>query len=225
VKLDDLRVETRPVLVRDRALERLRAAIVNGVYKPGDRLIDRELSARMGVSRASVREVVRQLETEGLVQIEPRRGPVVAKTTLEEALDIYEFRMVLEREAVKLFIAKASTGDRQLLKERVEAFADAAGRSDLDAMVEAMAGFYQTLFRGTGNHVFEGVGTRLLTRMSALRRLSMSKPGRLPHSVAEMRALAQAVLAGDVERAVAATDTHIGAARDAAISVMTANQN
>lgn len=220
MNVDDLRVSEHPILVRDRALQRLRAAIVNGVYKPGDRLIDRELGERMGISRASVREVVRQLETEGLVQVEPRRGLVVATITPQDALDIYEFRAMLEEKAVRLFVERAGPAQRAALKASTEAFAAAGAAGRLNDMIEAMSEFYGTLFKGAGNHVFENVGTRLLTRISALRRLSMSKPGRVAKSVVEMRELTDAVLAGDVQRAADACARHIEAAREAAMALM-----
>src|SRR5438067_1583646 len=74
---DALRVLAPQTLVRDEAFDRLRDAIITGHFPPGARLVERELCEAMGVSRTSIREVLRRLEAEKLVRVEPRRGPEV----------------------------------------------------------------------------------------------------------------------------------------------------
>ena len=68
---DVLRITEPPTLVREQALERLRAAIITGHFAPGARLVERELCEAMGISRTSIREVLRRLEAEKLVRVEP----------------------------------------------------------------------------------------------------------------------------------------------------------
>jgi DNA-binding GntR family transcriptional regulator len=74
----DMRVVRNTVTLRQQVLEVLRSAILNFQFKPGDRLIERELCEMTGVSRTSVREALRHLESEGLVQNLPNKGPMVA---------------------------------------------------------------------------------------------------------------------------------------------------
>jgi DNA-binding GntR family transcriptional regulator len=82
--------------LRHEVLEALRAAIVSGRLAPGARLIERELIAMMSVSRTVIREALRQLEAEGLVDVVPNRGAVVRELTLAEARDLYAIRALLE---------------------------------------------------------------------------------------------------------------------------------
>jgi len=213
----DLRVSDGPNLVRDEALRRLRAAIVEGVYGPGDRLIERELCERMAISRTSVREVLRQLESEQLIRVEPRRGPVVAAITPAEAKDIYEFRRMLEPTAVRLFMERAPRAEIRQLRTQIDAFRAAVTAGRLSAMVETMAEFYETLFRGSGNGEIRAVGARLQARIGALRRASMSRPGRAPKSLVEMEALCAAIEAGDTQKAVEAAARHVDEARAAVL--------
>ena len=213
----DLRVSEGPNLVRDEALRRLRAAIVDGVYNPGDRLIERELCERMAISRTSVREVLRQLESEQLIRVEPRRGPVVAAISAEQARDIYEFRRMMEPVAVRLFMERAGRAELRALRLATEAFRAAVEQSHLGSMVESMAEFYGTLFAGTGNGEIRAVGARLLARISALRRASMSRPGRAPQSLQEIEALYAAIAAGDADKAAEAAARHVEEARAAAL--------
>src|SRR5882672_4452774 len=91
-----MRVVRNTVTLRQQVLEVLRGAILNFQFKPGDRLIERELCEMTGVSRTSVREALRHLESEGLVQNLPNKGPMVATVTGEEAREIFEVRRVLE---------------------------------------------------------------------------------------------------------------------------------
>src|SRR6476661_6411138 len=87
--------------LRELTLEKMRGAILNLIFQPGDRLIERELCDRLGVGRTIVREVLRHLEAEGLVQNLPHRGPTVSIPTVHECRQIYELRAVLEGMAAK----------------------------------------------------------------------------------------------------------------------------
>ena len=98
-----------PILVRERAFEQVREAIISGRLAPGTRLIERELCEAMGISRASVREVIRRLEAERLVESAPRRGPMVVTLTRKQADEIYEIRATLESLLVRHFTKMAPT--------------------------------------------------------------------------------------------------------------------
>ena len=90
-----LRIEDVPT-VRSMVAQKLREAIMSGTLKPGQRLVERELCEMMGVSRPSIREALRVLEADGLVNTVPHRGPVVSTISLEEARQLYAARAVLE---------------------------------------------------------------------------------------------------------------------------------
>ena len=94
--------------LREQVLDLLRQAIVEHRLKPGQRLIERELVEQIGVSRTTIREVLRQLAAEGLVATIPQRGAVVAIPTAEEAAELYEVRAALESLAARRFVEHAS---------------------------------------------------------------------------------------------------------------------
>src|SRR3954447_2534975 len=97
-----LRIEDVPT-VRSMVAQKLREAIMSGTFKPGQRLIERELCELAGVSRPSIREALRLLEADGLVTIIPNRGVVVSKISFEEAEQIYAARALLEGYVVREF--------------------------------------------------------------------------------------------------------------------------
>ena len=92
--------------LRRQVLDELRQSIIAGRLAPGARLVERELTAMLGVSRTVVREALRQLESEGLISIIPNKGPVVRELTLGEATDIYSIRAVLEGLAARRFVER-----------------------------------------------------------------------------------------------------------------------
>src|SRR5690349_2098421 len=90
------RIEDRPQTLRIIALERMRDAILEGRIAPGERLVERQLCDQLGVSRSVVREVLRNLESEGLVETSSVHGPRLARINGDQASQIYEIRMLLE---------------------------------------------------------------------------------------------------------------------------------
>jgi len=91
--------------------ERLRAAILNGLFGPGERLPEEQLAKAMGVSRGPVREALVKLEREGLIVIRRNRGAFVARLAREDLDEVYTLRVAIERLAVQRFIANATDAD------------------------------------------------------------------------------------------------------------------
>ena len=93
--------ESRPTL-RDRAVQQIKRAILSGKLKSGSRLIEQELSEKMGMSRFPVREAFASLECEGLVTIEPYKGAFISIPDSTEIVETYEIRELLEAHALSL---------------------------------------------------------------------------------------------------------------------------
>lgn len=212
----DLRISREPRLLRDEVVDKLRQAIIQGWYAPGARLIERELCEALGVSRTSVREALRQLEAEQLVRVEPRRGPVVAEIGLAAADEIYELRRVIETAVVRWFIERAGEDALQRLRHHFSEFRSAATAGDLNNLVGSMSDFYQTLFEGAANSIVHDIARQLMARISYLRARSMSEPGRITFSVAEIAAILDAIERREIEEAQAAVAVHIENAAEAA---------
>ena len=95
----------------DKAYAALRERIFSGALRAGERLKERELCRELDVSRTPVREALRRLEADGLVEIEPRRGGVVAGINAEEASEIYSLGVLLESYAARLAAERATEAD------------------------------------------------------------------------------------------------------------------
>jgi DNA-binding GntR family transcriptional regulator len=99
----NFRVNRPAATLRHSVTESIRQAIALGRLPPGARMPERDLCEMTGVSRTLVREALRQLESEGLVEVIPHKGPVVTIITPEQAVGIYQVREVLEGLAAELF--------------------------------------------------------------------------------------------------------------------------
>jgi DNA-binding GntR family transcriptional regulator len=198
----------------------IRQAVTSGEMPPGTHLSDRLLCERFGVSRTVVREAIRALEAEGLVVIQPHRGPFVAHLTAAEAVQIYEVRAALEALAGQGFAERASDEERaelhQVLHE-LEVNGPAAGRQEL---LEYKRRFYAVLLRGSRNQYAGRMLALLLNRNAQLRATSLSAPDRLPNTIRELRRIIAAIDQRDGEGAAAACRDHVRAAATVALAVL-----
>jgi len=204
--------------VREQVLEQLRDAIVHQRLEPGQRLVERELTEQTGVSRTTIREVLRELAAEGLVMTIPNKGTVVASVTLARAAELYEVRAVLESMAVRQFAANATDEDRAALRRALEGI-EAKVEGPSSEALAAKKDFYDALFAGAGNQTIAEIVEGLQTRVSFLRATSMAQPGRPAETVEEVRAIVDALDDGDAERAAEASAFHV---RQAARTVLDA---
>lgn len=165
---ESLRVVRASETLRQKTLVKLREAIVTGHFKPNHRLVERDVCAQTGVSRSSVREALRYLESEGLVESRGTKGMFVVKLTIEEAMQIYELRMAVESAAALQFSARATDAD---IQELVDVFAAVkiAAVSDSDEYWRLTDRLFDIMMRGARNNVAYGLMTTLRTRIRYLR--------------------------------------------------------
>ena len=217
---DSLKVTRVAQNLRQQVVELLRGAILEYRFKPGDRLIERELCELTGVSRTSVREALRHLESEGLVVNLPNKGPTVAVVTAQDALELYEVRGALEALAGRLF---ATRKDAALIAQLQAALATLEARfaeRDRRGIETATAALYEVLLTGCGNGIVLSLTRSLHARAVLLRATSMAQPGRWPVSLAEMQRIVAAISSGDPEAADLACRHHVEQAKVAALEML-----
>lgn len=217
---DSLRVKRVQTNLRDQVLEVLRNAILEMRFKPGDRLIERELCELVGVSRTSIREALRHLESEGLVSNIPNVGPSVTVVDITQAKYIYEFREALEGLAGRLFVERATAKQLNDLRGALAQLEIALKGTDLKDIIRETIHFYKVFLAGCGNPLISDAIHSLHARMVLLRASSMSHPGRAPISLREMEDIVEALARRDADAAEKACVKHVQAARDAALPML-----
>lgn len=211
-----LRVERPDRLLRERVTDAVRAAIMRGDLEPGRRLTERELGELTGVSRTSLREALRSLQAEGLVERSGPRGLQVAVLTAEVVSELYDVRAPLEAAAVELCARNAS--DAQVADLRAVMALPSA--SEFDDQLAATRKFYDLLLDAAGNSILQQMFGTIETRIHALRRVSLRIPGRSEASRRELLEIVDLIEQRNGPAAAAAARAHVLAAKAAALAAL-----
>jgi DNA-binding GntR family transcriptional regulator len=209
-----------PQPVRRQVEDALREAIVGGRFLPGEHLPDRVLCEAFGTSRSVVREAVRLLEAEGLIVVHPNRGPFVAPLSVDEAREIYEVRAALESLAGAGFARHATAAQRAALNAVYEELRDRGAACDRNSLLDIKRRFYDILTQGCGNAYAARMLDRLLSRNAQLRATSLSRPDRLPRTIAEIGDIIAAIERHDPAAAAAACRRHVEQAAAVALAIL-----
>lgn len=203
------RIEQAPKTLRELAYENMRTAIATMYFKPGDRLIERALTEELGVSRSIVREVLRKLEAEGLVEVLPRIGPIVAKIDREKARQIYEVRGALEELAVRACAENISDDDLNTLRDLLEQMKQAAQNNLPQDVLSVTTEFYRTIFLTAGKHFAWEMVQSVNARITQLRAMTIASPNRFDDSIPEMQNILNAIASRDPDTAARESWIHI----------------
>ena len=228
--LDQLKIEQPPATLREIVQEKMRDAIISGLFSPGERLVERPLCDQLGVSRTVIRETIRYLEAEGLVEILPNRGPIVAPLSWEDARQIYEIRRMLETAAAMECARSGSKALHADLQAALEALKQAFGQTGPDvvpevpgALFRASTRFYQVMFEAAGHHIAWEVVNRLNGRISRLRAMTLSAAEREKPGLHHMQTICDALVAADPEAARRAVAAHLDDAAAVAKRLLSAD--
>ena len=184
--LEQIRLDSYKPL-RELVCEHIRDAIINGVFAPGERLMEIQMADEMGVSRTPVREAIRKLEMEGFVVMIPRRGTYVSNMSIRDINDVYEIRISLDTLAAGL----------------------AAERISDEELEEADIEFHDVLYKASRNERLRNIINNLREQITVIRGVSMRYPGRLKDTQEEHRRLVESIAARNVEKSQEAARIHL----------------
>lgn len=154
--------ELPSVTLKGHVVERIRQAILSGLFKPGERLNETHLANQFKVSRIPVREALLQLQEQGLVMNHPRRGMFVITLSEEDAQRINSLRILLESEAIKLCRTNLTASIEGQLKAIVEKMENGSPGSDFDAAMLDLE-FHRTIWSASANQYLEKTLNTLVT--------------------------------------------------------------
>lgn len=188
-------------------LEKMRARILDGSLAPGQRLVEGRMSAEFDVSRIPVREALRQLATEGLVTIEPRRGASVSCFSDEQVRDLVEVRANLEALNAKLAARRPEPEMRTQLRALLEQGNRLADSHDLQALADFNHRFHDVLGRAAGNALLQDVMRSLRDRTLLI--FTPFNQARCLQNWEDHAAILRAVLNSDAELAAVLALGHV----------------
>ncbi len=209
-------VERVAAPLRTQVSDILRREIVEMRLHPGQRLVERELIERIGVSRTTIREALRELASEGLVTTIPQKGAIVAIPSPKEAAEVYEVRALLEGLAAREFVDNATELHLEALRQAMSQVARAGKKNDADGVLRAKNRFYDVLFDGADNATIRSILGGLQARVAVLRATSLTAPDRPRESVTEIQAIVDAIERRDADAAAEAASFHVRRAAETA---------
>lgn len=193
--------------LREAITDAIRSAILTGRYRPGERLVEDRLAAEYGVSRNPVRESLRLLESEGLVEVVPRRGATVASFSDDEAREIIELRAALEGLSARLAARRCPPALREHVRGLLERGAEAAAVGDEAALRQQNAGYHALLASAGSNRFLTEVMRSVRDRTFWITTSTRTWRGR--QSWEEHAAILRAILERDEELAALLASRHV----------------
>lgn len=212
----------RPETLTEAVARHIRDAIVRGEFPPGSALPEVRLADQLGTSRGTVREALRTLEDQGLVEIFPHRGSFVSRMTKRRAREVYDLRAVLESHAVRLVVEqRAFDGEGgRVLEERLQALGAAAEQGDPMALIEAERALHREIWSRCDHDLLKEylANLQLQTRRLLIYNKVFTTPAE--DELAMHRSLVAAVLSGNPDLAEAAMAAHVRASAEIVLAKM-----
>jgi len=205
----------RHLSLRDQVLAELRTRIIDAQYRPGERLTEDRLAADFGVSRNPVREALRVVEAEGFIEIQPRRGAVVATPDERTMRDMFATRAVLEPLGARIAAERATSQELGALRRLLDDARDATNDGDFVRVAELNTALHHAVMQMSGNRWLVQFSTAMYRHVHWVFRLGASH--RAVHSWEEHVRLVEALEAHDPSAAEEAARDHVHAAESAAI--------
>jgi DNA-binding GntR family transcriptional regulator len=180
----------------DSAVEMLRKMILNGTYKPGERINQVQLAEKLQISRGPLREALRMLQNEGLIRHETNRGTFVSTLSEDDAWEIYTLRALLEGEAAQLAMLRLTPQDYEQLENLLTDFHQAYMDHDLEQMAGCDIRFHKKIVEASGHYRLRQMHQQLDIQVGAMFVTMANKvPIRVNHVVSNHRILLEALQA------------------------------
>ena len=195
--------------LRGRVFTKIRDAILNGVYKEHEELKEARIGKELGVSRTPVREALRQLELEGLVQIIPNRGAFVTGISAKDVRDIYMIRSRLEGLCARWACEHITREQLESMEENVYLAEFHAGKGHMEQMAELDNQFHHTLYKACDSKMLEHLLNDYHEYLLRVRKKALSSIDRGTASNKEHRSIMEAIRAGNADLAERLASEHM----------------
>ena len=193
-------IEHRTISLADQVFEHLEINILSGKYSKGETLTESKLSVELGVSRTPIREALRRLEQEHLIEEAPK-GVVVVGITEKDLDDIFAIRLKLEGHVAAMAAKNHTEDELAIVREALEFQEFYLDKNDPDRIKSMDSRFHETIYKMSGSTIFYDVLEPLHKKILKYRKASVSNTSRAEASVAEHRAIYEALVARDSELA------------------------
>jgi len=201
-------MDYKTVSLSDQVFEHLESDILSGKFKRGDIITEMQLCAELGVSRTPIREALRRLFQEHLIEDTPK-GTMVLGITPKDFKDMSEIRLRIEELAVRGFVKHATDDDLKALNEAVDFQEFYLARGDVDQLKSLDGRFHEIIYSGCGSMILRDTLAPLHKKIQQYRRNALRTPERAATSVREHRGILEAIQSRDPDLAATRMHAHI----------------
>lgn len=201
-------IEHKTISLADQVFEHLETDILSGKYQKGESLTESKLSAELGVSRTPIREALRRLEQEHLIEEAPK-GVVVVGISEKDLEDIFTVRLKLEGPVAAMAALNYTDEQLAVIREALEFQEFYLNKNDPDRIKSMDSRFHETIYKMSGSTVLYDVLEPLHKKILKYRKASVSNTSRAEASVAEHRAIYEALAARDSQKVERLVTEHL----------------
>ncbi|HNU80474.1 MAG TPA: GntR family transcriptional regulator [Bacillota bacterium] len=195
--------------LREVVFNSIRGAIISGVLKPGERLMEVQLAEKMGVSRTPIREAIRKLELEGLVVMIARKGAYVADLSIKNITDVLEVRAALEGLASGLAALRMTEEEIKDLELTARHFEQAMNSNDVEGIIQTDIEFHEKIFKATRNEKLLQLTNSLMEQVQRFRVMYLNKAIKSTNLIKEHYKIVEAISRRNREMAENISKIHI----------------
>jgi len=195
--------------LRGKVYDRIRQDILNGVYSEHEELKEATLGEQMGVSRTPVREALRQLELEGLVEIVPNKGARVTGITKKDIDDIYQIRYLLEGLSARWATEHVTEEQLDKMEETLYLTEFHAEKGNYEQVYELDSQFHELMYEASGSKLLNHILSDFHMYVTRVRRTSLASKNRSKNSTEEHRAILAAIRERDADKAEECAHNHV----------------
>lgn len=218
--LKGLKPVGKPRSIGDAAYDILKVAILKGDLAPGQRLVEHQLGTQMKTSRIPIREAIKRLEQDGLVEKLDKRGFVVKNVSIEEVEETFGIRAVLESYAAYLATEHIDEATIGKLEASIEAYKDAMAQGDMEKLTVVNGQFHETVYRAAGSQKLYSLINNFRDFISRYRRLLLTCQAYAELSLRDHIEMVEAMRAKDKERVESLVKSHISRGKEIIIKEM-----
>ncbi|MGN0334136.1 MAG: GntR family transcriptional regulator [Lachnospiraceae bacterium] len=209
MKAKDVNEGSDKYSLRGRVYDKIREDIVNGLYKEHEELKEAVLGEKMGVSRTPVREALRQLELEGLVEIIPNKGARVTGITEKDVRDIEQIRYFLEGLSARWATENISKEQLEKMEETLYLTDFHADKGNYEQVYALDSQFHELMYEASGSKMLNHILSDFHMYVTRVRKTSLSNSMRSKNSTEEHRAILNAIKAKDADLAEQCAHNHV----------------
>lgn len=202
------------------AASEIRSRIAAGTLTPGDRVNGDEIGKDLGISRTPIRDALQRLQTEGLVEIQPRVGAFVREITSKEVFEVYTLKIAIEPLAAEWAAELGTASERAKLQSELKGLQSAAVNNSVEEAVQRVDAIHDLIFAMTQSQVLVDVYNIFRGRVRMLRQLNLAKVGRIKVSAEQHARIVTAITQGKKQKAKEAMLVHLKNAGDSVQSII-----